>query len=171
MIKKLPKQKTNIFDDQLEKIVVSCGVGKLRQANAQFGEKVLPEIIKEFGLITGQKPSTTKAKKSISGFNVRQGEVVGLRATLRRRRMEDFLERVINVVLPRVRDFRGLNLKSVDKNGNLNIGFKEQIVFPEINPETSRVSFGLQVTVVPKTRNREKAVDFYREKGLPLASK
>ncbi|HOB90084.1 MAG TPA: 50S ribosomal protein L5 [Candidatus Colwellbacteria bacterium] len=155
--------------DYLEKIIVSAGVGKLRLASPQFEEKALPEIMKEFAAITGQKPAITKAKKSIAGFKVRQGEVVGLKAVLRGKRMNDFLSRVVNVVLPRVRDFRGLSPKSIDQNGNLSFGFRDQLVFPEINPETSRVNFGIEVTLVSRLKNKEKAIDFYRSQGIPLA--
>lgn len=169
--KELKRDKNKFLENDLEKIVVALSFGKMRQNNLQFDEKVLPEIIKETSLITGQRPVITKARQSIAGFKIRQGDPVGLVVTLRKQRMRDFFEKVINVVLPRLRDFRGLPLKSIDERGNLNIGFREQIVFPEINPETSKVSFGLQVTIVPKKKNREKAVAFYREKGVPLASK
>lgn len=155
--------------DYLEKIIVSVGVGKTRLNSPQFEEKVLPEIMKEFAAITGQKPAITKAKKSIAGFKVRQGEIIGLKAILRRKRMNDFLTRVANVVLPRVRDFRGLNVKSIDQNGNLSFGFKDQLVFPEVNPETSRVNFGIEVTLVAHLKNKEKAIDFYKAQGIPLA--
>lgn len=155
--------------DYLEKIIVSVGVGKMRLSSPQFEEKVLPEIIKEFSIITGQKPAVAKAKKSIAGFKVRQGEIVGLKAILRRKRMNDFLARIVNVVLPRVRDFRGLNTKSIDQNGNMSFGFKDQLVFPEINPESSRVNFGMEVTLVSHLKNKEKAIDFYKAQGIPLA--
>jgi len=82
--------------------------------------------------------------------------------------MNDFLRRVVSIALPRVKDFKGLDLKNIDSNGNLNIGFREQYVFPEVKPETSKVAFGLQVTFVPNFRNREKAIDFYRSLGIPL---
>ena len=151
----------------LEKIVVNIGVGKMRQ-NAQFDEKVLPEVMKEIAEITGQKPAPRQAKKAIAGFKTRTGDIIGLQITLRGKRMEDFLTRVVRVVLPRVKDFRGLDLNHVDQAGNLNFGFREQYVFPEINIEKSRVHFGLQVTVVPSIRNRAKAIDFYKSIGVPL---
>ncbi len=152
----------------LEKIVVSSGIGRLRQNNAQFDEKILPEISSEIGLIAGQQPRVTRARKSIAGFKLRQGDIVGLRVTLRRRRMRDFLSRLVNAVLPRVRDFRGIKLSNIDRKGNLNIGIRDQFVFPEIDPEVSKTSFGLQITLVPKHKNREEAIDFYRQKGVPL---
>lgn len=151
----------------LAKIVVNSGVGKLRN-QVQFDDKILPEIEKEFAAITGQQPAERKAKKSISAFKIREGEVVGLQVTLRKQRMHDFLNKVVNVVLPRVKDFRGLELSCVDHDGNLNFGFREQSVFPEINTEKSRTAFGVQVTVVPKVKDRAHAIDLYRSLGVPL---
>lgn len=153
---------------KLEKIVVSVGVGKVRQGNAQFDEKVLPEIMKELSLIVGQRPAVRGAKKSIAGFKSREGEIIGITATLRGKRMEDFLSRLINIALPRVRDFRGIDLKNFDSCGNLTIGVKEHTVFPEINPESSKVNFGLEVTFVAGTKSSEEGVEFYRRLGLPI---
>lgn len=154
----------------LEKIVVSVGLGKLRGANAaQFDDKMLPKIIEECAKIAGQRPSVTKAKKSIAGFKVRQGDVVGIRATLRGVRMRDFLARLVHTALPRIRDFKGIEPSSVDAHGVVSIGIREHTVFPETNPETTDTIFGVEATLVPKTRNREKALDFYRTVGLPLA--
>lgn len=163
----MKKQQTHTIQRSLSKIVVNAGVGRLRSMQ-QFDDKILPEIEKELAIITGQKPAERKAKKSISTFKIREGEVVGLQITLRKQRMYDFLSKIANVVLPRVKDFRGLALSNVDHDGNLNIGFRDQLVFPEINPEKSRVSFGIQVTIVPKERNRESAIDLYRSHGVPL---
>ncbi len=162
--KKIHKHETARF---LEKIVVNAGVGRLRN-QPNFDEKILPEIIKELGFITGQKPAERKAKKSIAGFKIREGEIVGLQTTLRRSRMDDFLKRLIAIIFPRVKDFRGINLKNIDSNGNLNVGFRDQYVFPEVNVEKSKTAFGVQITFVPKIKNREKAVDFYRSSGVPL---
>jgi large subunit ribosomal protein L5 len=152
---------------EIEKIVVNAGLGRLSQ-QGQFEEKILPEVEKEFATITGQKASTRPAKKSIAGFKIRQGQVIGLKATLRHKRMEDFLKRMVNLALPRVKDFRGIDLNNIDESGNLNIGFKEQAVFPEIDSEKSKTSFGIQVTVVPREKNREAAIALYRRLGLPL---
>lgn len=153
---------------KLEKIVVSIGIGKARQGNAQFDEKVLPEIVKELGLIVGERPAVRGAKKSIAGFKSREGDIVGLMATLRGKRMKDFLGRLTNIALPRVRDFRGIDLKNFDSRGNLTIGVKEHTVFPEINPESSKVNFGLEITFVAGTKNREEGIEFYRRLGLPI---
>ncbi len=152
---------------QIEKIVVNAGIGRLSQ-QGQFEEKILPAVNKEFSVITGQKALTRPAKKSIAGFKIRTGQVIGLKTTLRQKRMEDFFARLVNLALPRVKDFRGLDLKNIDERGNLNIGFREQNVFPEIDMEKSKVNFGIQVTIVPRNKNREAAIDLYRRLGLPL---
>lgn len=159
--------KKSISNHILEKIVVNIGVGKLRNLQ-QFDDKILPEIEKEVALITGQKPARRGAKQSIAGFKTREGDVVGLQITLRRKKMNDFLNKIIRIVLPRVKDFRGIDIKNVDTHGNLNIGLREQTVFPEIVLEKSRTSFGIQVTCVPRSRNRAHAIDFYKSVGVPF---
>jgi large subunit ribosomal protein L5 len=156
--------------NKISKIVISVGVGKMRQQNAQFEEKVLPDVISELADIVGQRPAVRKAKKSIAGFKVRQNEVVGIVATLRGRRKDDFFTKLSEVVLPRVRDFRGLPERKVDGGGNLNLGFKDQFVFPETSPEASKVTFGIEVTIVTDRMNREEAIDFFKEKGIPLVT-
>lgn len=154
----------NLF---LEKIVINTGLGKLK-SQQNFEDKVLPEISKELALLTGQKSAPRQAKKSIAGFNMREGEIIGLQTTLRKARMEQFLRKLIAVVFPRIKDFRGVDVTNIDEHGNLNVGFKDQYVFPEINIEKSRIPFGIQVTCVPKVRDRQKAIDFYRSVGVPL---
>ncbi|OGY57037.1 MAG: 50S ribosomal protein L5 [Candidatus Colwellbacteria bacterium RBG_13_48_8] len=152
----------------LKKIVIATGVGRLRQ-NAQFEASILPEMMKDLSLITGQKPAPCPARKSIAGFKIRQGNLVGLKVTLRGRRMNDFLHRLINITLPRVRDFRGIEPKQIDKEGSLNIGFREHVVFPEIIPEESKFDFGLQVTLVSGIKDPVKAYHFFRDElKLPL---
>lgn len=152
---------------KIEKVVVNVGVGRMSQQQ-NFGDKILPEVIKDLAAITGQKPKTAVAKKSIAGFKIRQGQTVGLVVTLRGSKMADFMDRLVKIVFPRVRDFRGINLKNVDKNGNLSIGFKENVMFPEINSETARYEFGLEVTVVPSIKKREEAIELYKLIGIPL---
>ena len=163
----IKKNKETLKIPRIEKIVVNVGIGRLIQ-QPNFEDKILPELIKEIALITGQKPAITKAKKSISGFKVRQGQAVGLKVTLRHQRMCNFLERLIKIVFPRLRDFRGINLKSIDPKGNLTVGLREQMVFPEINPEISKVDFGLEISIVSNTENKEEAVTLYRSLGIPL---
>jgi large subunit ribosomal protein L5 len=161
------KHHTMPVREAIEKIVVSVGVGKMRGVQ-HFDDKVLPEIMKEVAFITGQKPATRKAKKAISNFKTREGDIVGLQTTLRGKRMEDFFFRMNNIAFPRVRDFRGVDPKNIDERGNLNVGFKEQYVFPEIILEQSNVSFGVQVTCVTKLPDRAHAIAFYESAGVPL---
>lgn len=152
---------------RLEKIVVATGVGKLRQRPG-FEETLLPEIIKELAQITGQKPKINKAKKSVAGFKMREGDIMGLSVTLRGRRMKDFLDRLVGFVLPRIRDFRGIERTSIDAQGNLTIPIKEHTVFPEINPDEVKVDFGLEVTLVSNAKSPKEGGEFYKQLGVPL---
>ena len=151
----------------LQKIVIDAGVGRLSN-QPNFEEKSLLQVVKDLSAISGQKPEIRRAKKSIAGFKIREGQIVGLRITLRRKKMVDFFERLIRIVLPRVRDFRGLDSKIIDKGGTLNLGLKEHVVFPEINLEQSPISFSLGMSIVPKIKNREKALEQFRAFGVPL---
>ncbi|MBU6500789.1 MAG: 50S ribosomal protein L5 [Patescibacteria group bacterium] len=161
------KQQNNEVAGFLEKIVVNVGIGRL-SAQPNFEEKGLPQITRDIASACGQMPQVRRAKKSIAGFKTREGQIIGLRATLRRRKMVDFFERLTKIVLPRVKDFRGLERSIIDDGGTLNIGLREQFVFPEINPEESQVSFPLGINLVPKEKNREKAVKKFLELGVPL---
>jgi len=152
---------------KIVKIVVNSGIGRLSQ-QPNFEEHLLPQLIKEFSLIVGQKPKLTKARISIAEFRTRKGQIIGMVATLRSQRMYDFLEKLIKIALPRVKDFKGLDLKMVDKQGNLNIGLKDHLVFPEITPEDSKIDFGMEVAIVTNARSREEAIELYRLLGLPL---
>jgi len=156
--------------NNLEKIVISTGVGKLRQ-RAGFSENIMPAIEKDLALITGQKPSHRAAKKSIAGFKIRAGDVVGLKVTLRGKRMNDFLKRLIEVVIPRIRDFHGIDPKQIDEDGNLTIGIREHIVFPEINPDEVKFDFGLEITLVSSAKNKQSGYEFYKSIGVPLKNK
>jgi large subunit ribosomal protein L5 len=131
---------------KIEKVVINVGVGKtLKDA------KMLEAIIEDLKRISGQTPVKTIAKKSIAGFKIREGQVVGLMTTLRGQRMYDFVEKLIKIALPRVRDFKGLNPKSFDHRGNYNIGIKEQIVFPETSREHIEHTFGMEVNIQTST--------------------
>ena len=156
-------------EKEIDKIVVNIGVGRL-STQPHFKDNVLPEIMKEAAIITGQKPAPRQTRKAIAGFKTRLGDVIGLQTTIRGKRMNDFLSRLVSLALPRVKDFRGIDLSNVDHGGNLNFGFKEQFSFPEIKIEESKVSFGIQVTIVPKVKNRDKAIDLYKSLGVPLKS-
>jgi len=147
---------------KIEKAVVNVGVGRLRD------EKEQQEVQKFLTLITGQKPSPRPAKQAIASFKTREGMIVGYQVTLRGKRMYDFLSRLINIALPRTRDFRGLDEKSFDQKGNLTVGIKEHIVFPEVIGEDYRFLFGLEVTVVTTARKREEGVELLRLMGFPL---
>ncbi|MDE2019305.1 MAG: 50S ribosomal protein L5 [Patescibacteria group bacterium] len=151
----------------LEKITIDAGIGRLSQT-PNFEEKALAQVMSDLALMTGQKPQLRRAKKSIAGFKIREGQVVGARVTLRRDRMVDFFERLVKIVLPRVRDFQGIARSAVDAGGTLNVGIREQLVFPEINPEQSAISFPLGVNVVPKVKSREKAMEEYKKLGVPM---
>ncbi len=148
---------------RVQKVVLNVGVGKtLKDA------KMLEGIIEDVKRITGQTPVKTLAKKSIAGFKIRQGQVVGVMVTLRGTRMYDFLEKLINVGLPRVRDFRGLDPKKFDGHGNYNIGIKEQIVFPETTREHLEYTFGMEVNIQTNTNEDKKALELLKSLGFPF---
>ena len=151
----------------LKKIVVSTTVGRLRQRPG-FADKILPAISNDLAVITGQKPAPRQARKSIAGFKIREGDIVGLKVTLRGKRMKDFLKRFVEVVLPRVRDFRGIDPKAIDAQGNLTIGIKEHIVFPEVAPDEVKIDFGLEITLVSDTKSKEESYKLFKSLGVPL---
>lgn len=148
---------------KIVKVAVHVGFGK-----SSAEPKIKDAIEKILTLITGQKPAFTSAKKSISNFKVREGQVIGARVTLRGSRMYDFLEKLIHVTLPRVRDFRGLPVKSLDAQGNLSIGFKEHVAFPEIRSDEVEKIYGLEVTIAANARSREEAAKLFKALGFPL---
>lgn len=149
---------------RIEKAIINTGIG----SKGLKDEKDQEMISRDLGLITGQKPIPTLARKAISAFKVRKGMVIGLKVTLRKRKMFDFLSRLINVVIPRIRDFRGLELKSIDNGGNLTIGIREHIIFPEISSEEVRRNFGMEVTIVTNAKKREEALELFRLLGFPI---
>jgi len=148
---------------RIEKVVINIGLGR-----ALKDEKFLEVVMRDLALIAGQKPRTTLARKSIANFKTRKGMVIGATVTLRGQRMYDFISRLINIALPRTRDFRGINVKSLDKNGNLTIGVKEHIIFPEIKGEEVRNIFGFEITVVVKAKNKEEAIALHKAMGFPI---
>ncbi len=151
---------------KFKKITINAGVGKF------IKDKNMLEVVREtLTQVSGQKPVETKARKSIAGFKVREGNVVGYMATLRGKRMYDFLARLVNVTLPRVRDFRGIPLSSVDREGNLSIGIKEHSVFPEVDQEKVHNIHGLQLTITVDANSRDEAIELYRAIGIPFAKK
>ena len=147
----------------LQKVVVNVGLGR-----AVKDEKFLEVALRDLGLITGQKPKITLAKKSIANFKTREGAPIGAMVTLRGKRMYDFISRLINIALPRTRDFRGIGAKSLDKNNNLTIGVKEHIVFPEVSGEEIKNIFGFEISLVIKAKNKDEAMALYKAMGFPI---
>ena len=157
---------------KIKKVTVNSSFGKeVASKTSGEREKIQNFILKDLALITGQKPKLVKSKKSIAGFKLRQGLEIAAVVTLRKNRMWDFLERLIFLSLPRSRDFKGLEPKSVDKGGNLNIGFKEHINFPEIFTEKEKTIFGLEVTVSTNAKSQEKGLELFKLLGFPIKEK
>jgi large subunit ribosomal protein L5 len=153
----------------IKKVMVASSFGKeVASKTSGEREKIQNMISQDLSLIAGQKVKITKSKKSIAGFKLRQGLEIGAVATLRKQRMWDFLERFIYLSLPRTRDFKGIDSKSVDKNGNLSIGFKEHIFFPEIFTEKEKTIFGLQVTISTNAKNKEEGLELFKLMGFPI---
>jgi large subunit ribosomal protein L5 len=150
---------------RLEKIVLSIGLGEATQ-----DPKVLESAEKHLGIISGQRPVTTRAKKSISAFKLRAGVPIGMMVTLRGKRMYDFYDKLVSVVLPRFRDFRGVSRDSFDGRGNYNMGIKEQIVFPEIDYDKIDKIRGLEITIVTTARTDDEARDLLESMGMPFRS-
>lgn len=154
---------------KIEKVVVNCGFGReIADRTKEEQKKFLEAILDDLSLICGQRPVKTLAKKSISGFKIRKGLPIGAKVTLRKKRMWDFLERLIHIGLPRSRDFRGIDQKALDKEGNLTLGIKEQIAFPEISPEKAKFIFGFEITMVTTAKKREEGLELLKLLGFPI---
>jgi large subunit ribosomal protein L5 len=160
--KKLSRDNVNAIP-KLQKIVVNMGVGKALQ-----DKNKMEQAADQLTQITGQRSQITKAKVAISNFRLRENSQIGCRVTLRGKRMYEFLDRLISVALPRIRDFRGINPKSFDGNGNYSMGLTEQMVFPEIDPDKVTFSQGMDITFVTNTRSDEEARELLRSFGLPF---
>jgi len=156
-------RKNKLSLPRLEKIVVNMGVGKALQ-----DKNKMKEAADQLTSITGQRAQITKAKIAVSGFRLRMGNEIGCRVTLRGRRMYEFLDRLISIALPRIRDFRGVNPKSFDGNGNYSLGLSEQLVFPEIDPDKVTFTQGMDVTFVTTTNNDDEARELLRAFGMPF---
>ena len=148
---------------KLEKIIINMGVG-----SAINEKKHLEEAVDALTQISGQKPVVTAARKSIAGFRLREGMKIGCKVTLRRQRMYEFLDRLICIALPRVRDFRGLNPNGFDRRGNYNMGLAEQIVFPELNPDKFTRPQGMTITIVTSAKNDDDARLLLKKFGMPF---
>lgn len=154
---------------KIEKVVINTGFGRLIAGKTSDEQKKIEEtILEDLSLISGQRPILTKAKKSIAGFKIRQGMLIGAMNTLRGAKMYDFLERIIHIAFPRSRDFRGIDLKSFDGKGNLTIAVKEHIVFPEVLPEKTRIIFGFEITIVTTAKTQEEGIELLRLMGFPI---
>lgn len=150
---------------KIEKIVLNMGMGE-----ALTNNKLLDAAATELGLITGQKPVLTRARKSVANFRLREGQAIGVMVTLRASRMYEFLERLIGVALPRVRDFKGVSSRAFDGAGNYTLGIREQIIFPEINYDHVEKIKGMNVTIVTSARNDEEGRALLKYMGMPFRS-
>ena len=148
---------------KIQKVVMNVGVGE-----ASKNAKLLTAVVDELGVITGQKAVVTRARKSISNFSLREGMPIGATVTLRRSRMYEFLDRLVSVAIPRVRDFRGLQTRSFDGRGNFTMGIREQIIFPEIDFDKVGQIHGMNITVVTTTDKDDEALALLREMGFPF---
>ena len=148
---------------KLEKIVVNMGVG-----DATTNSKLMEAATNDLALITGQKPVVTRAKKSIAGFKVREGQAIGCKVTLRGENMYNFMDKLISISLPLVRDFRGVNKKAFDGRGNYTMGIKEQLIFPEINYDEVVKVRGMDIVFVTTENTNEEAFDLLNELGIPF---
>ena len=151
---------------KIEKVVLNMGVGE-----AIGNAKILDAAVDELATISGQKPVIRKAKKSIASFKLREGVPIGTSVTLRGEKMYEFLDRLINIALPRVRDFRGVPTRSFDGRGNYTLGIRDHFIFPEIDPVKVDKSKGMNITIVTTAKNDEQARVLLRELGLPFAGK
>ena len=147
---------------KIEKVIVSAGVGSFKD------KKKIELAVDRVSKITGQKPVKKGAKQSVASFKVREGDVVGLQVTLRGQRMYDFLDRLVNIALPRTKDFRGISRDSVDAMGNYTLGIKEHTIFPETGDEELKDVFGLSVTIVTSTREKNETLAFLTYLGFPF---
>ncbi len=177
MARLLEKYKTEIIPKMMEqfgyknrlrvprvgKIVVSMGVGKALDDGTR-----LENAMRDLAIITGQKPKYTKGRKSVAGFKLRSGNRIGCMVTLRKRRMYEFLDRLINITMPRIRDFRGLPTGSFDKAGNYSLGLQDQYVFPEIDVDKVDWSQGMNITIVVENGSKEKSFELLKSFGMPF---
>ena len=154
----------NIFEvPRLEKIILNMGVGQGKEDS-----KLIDKAIEDLTLISGQKAVRTNAKKAISGFKIREGMALGVKVTLRNKIMYEFLDRLVNIAIPRIRDFRGLNPKSFDGNGNFSLGIKEHVIFPEINFDKVDKVIGMDVTICTSAKNNNEALELLKSFNMPF---
>ena len=169
IIPKLKEQfglKNDLMAPRLEKVVVNIGFG--RHAKEKPYVKAVVDVLTR---ITGQKPILNKARKSISSFKIREGMIIGASVTLRGKRMYDFVEKLVHITFPRVRDFRGISEKSVDRNGNLSVGIREHLAFGEIGADEVESILSLEVCLATSTRDREQGLELFKLMGFPFKKK
>jgi len=160
---------SNMAVPRIEKVVVNTGFGRqVAGKSTDEQKKISDSMLEDMTMICGQRGIKTLAKKSIASFKVREKMPLGIKVTLRGKKMTDFLERLIHLVLPRTRDFKGIDAKSVDKKGNLTLAIKENIAFPEILPERAKNIFGLEVTVVTGANTKEEGLELFKLLGFPV---
>ena len=154
----------NIFEvPKLKKIILNMGVG-----DGKEDSKLIDKAVDDLSLISGQKAIKTKSKKAISGFKIRAGMPLGVKVTLRNKIMYEFLDRLVNIAIPRIRDFRGLNMKSFDGNGNFSMGIKEHVIFPEINFDKVEKIRGLDITICTSAKNNNEALELLKSFNMPF---
>ena len=154
----------NIFEvPKLKKIILNMGVG-----DGKDDSKLIDKAIEDLTLISGQKAVKTKSKKAISGFKIREGMPLGVKVTLRNKIMYEFLDRLVNIAIPRIRDFRGLNLKSFDGKGNFSMGIKEHVIFPEINFDKVEKIRGMDITICTSAKNNNEAIELLKGFNMPF---
>ena len=154
----------NLFQvPKLKKITVNMGVGEGKEDS-----KLIDKAVQDLTLISGQKAVKTKSKKAISGFKIRAGMPLGAKVTLRNKMMYEFLDRLVNIAIPRIRDFRGLNIKSFDGNGNYSLGIKEHVIFPEINFDKVEKIRGMDITICTSAKNNNEALELLKSFNMPF---
>ena len=157
----------NIFEvPKIKKIILNIGVGE-----AKDDSKLIDKVLDDLTLISGQKAVKTISKKAISGFKIRAGMPLGVKVTLRNKIMYEFLDRLVNIAIPRIRDFRGLNLKSFDGNGNFSMGIKEHVIFPEINFDKVDKVRGMDITICTSAKNNNEALELLKSFNMPFTDK
>lgn len=165
-LKKQFNYKNTMMVPKLEKIVINVGVGEASQ-----NSKLLDGVAQEIGIIAGQKPIITRAKKSVSNFKLREGMAIGCKVTLRKTKMYEFLDRLVNISIPRIRDFRGVSDRAFDGRGNYSLGIKEQIIFPEVDYDKVDKIRGMDITFVTSADTDEEARALLAEFGMPFRKK
>ena len=158
---------SNLFEvPKIKKIIINMGVGEGKEDS-----KLIDKAVQDLTLISGQKAVTTRSKKAISGFKIRAGMPLGAKVTLRNKMMYEFLDRLVNIAIPRIRDFRGLNIKSFDGNGNYSLGIKEHVIFPEINFDKVEKIRGMDITICTSAKNNNEAIELLKSFNMPFKDK